>query len=189
MANTTHGVSQCRVTTAEPTNDHRPVADDLIAGNRRFAESFDDGELDAKPAKRVAIVACMDARLDIHALLGLGNGEAHIIRNGGGAVTDDVIRSLCLSQRYLDTREIVLIHHTGCGLQTVTEDGVKSELEAELGVKPAWSVESFSDPHVDVRQSMNRLAMSPFVAHKDHIRGFVYDVTSGLLEEVDHGGD
>lgn len=164
--------------------DFRPTADGLVAGNRRFAESFADQDLQVKPTRRMAIVTCMDSRMDIFALLGLGHGEAHIIRNAGGVITDDVIRSLCLSQRYLDTREVVLVHHTNCGLQLVTEDGLKAELEAELGVKPWWAVESFEDPFLDVKQSMKRLEMTPFVPHKDHVRGFVYDVTTGFLDEV-----
>jgi len=155
-----------------------------VANNARFAESFADGELPSAPSQHTAIVTCMDCRLDVPAMLGLGVGEAHVIRNAGGVVTDDVIRSLCLSQRALGTREIVLIHHTACGLQTVTEDGLKSELEAELGVKPPWSVESFADPHADVRQSIRRIESNPFIPHTDDIRGFVYDVSTGLLDEV-----
>ncbi len=161
-----------------------PTADRLVAGNERFAETFADQELQVSPTRRLAVVTCMDSRMDIFALLGLGHGEAHIIRNAGGVITDDVIRSLCLSQRYLGTREIVLVHHTDCGLQMVTEDGLKSELEAEIGVKPWWAVESFEDPYVDVRQSMKRLEMTPFVPHKDHVRGFVYDVLTGRINEV-----
>ncbi|HAZ33282.1 MAG TPA: carbonic anhydrase, partial [Acidimicrobiaceae bacterium] len=114
----------------------------------------------------------------------LQHGDAHIIRNAGGVITDDVIRSLCLSQRFLGTREIVLLHHTDCGLMKVTEDDFKAELEAEIGIKPWWALESFADPHADVLQSMRRLRMTPFIPHKDHIRGFVYNVSSGLLEEV-----
>lgn len=161
-----------------------PTTDELVAGNRVFADSFTDQDLQVSPTRRMAVVSCMDSRMDIFALLGLSHGEAHIIRNAGGVITDDVVRSLCLSQRYLGTREIVLVHHTDCGLQLVTEDGLKSELEAELGVKPWWAVESFEDPYVDIAQSMRRLEMTPFVQHKEHIRGFVYDVTTGLLNEV-----
>ena len=130
----------------------------------------------------------MDSRIDTFAVLGLGNGEAHIIRNAGGVVTDDVIRSLCLSQRFLGTREIILIHHTDCGLQKVDEAAFRDELQDELGVKPWWSLEAFTDPYEDVRQSIQRLTMTPFIAHKEHIRGFVYDVTDGLLHEVDLNG-
>jgi len=165
-----------------------PTADDLVAANASFSESFGDGDLQAPPTRRMAIVTCMDARLDVFALFGLANGEAHVIRNGGGVVTDDVIRSLCLSQRYLGTREVVLVHHTSCGLQTVTEDGVKADLQADLGVKPPWSIESFDDPDVDVAQSMKRVENSPFLPHKDHIRGFVYDVSTGRLNEVGADG-
>ncbi len=126
----------------------------------------------------------MDSRIDTFKILGLGNGEAHIIRNAGGVITDDVIRSLCLSQRLLGTREVILVHHTDCGLQKVDENEFRRELEEELGVKPWWSLEAFSDPYRDVAQSMQRLAMTPFLPHKEHIRGFVYDVTDGLLHEV-----
>jgi len=132
----------------------------------------------------MAVVTCMDSRMDIFALLGLGNGEAHIIRNAGGVITDDVIRSLCLSQRHLGTREVVLVHHTDCGLQQVSEDGMRAEIEEDIGVKPWWAFESFDDPYVDVRQSMRRLEMTPFIPFKEHVRGFVYDVGTGLLHEV-----
>ncbi|MBK6501844.1 MAG: carbonic anhydrase [Candidatus Microthrix sp.] len=127
----------------------------------------------------------MDSRMDIFALLGLANGESHIIRNGGGVITDDVIRSLCLSQRKLGTREVILVHHTDCGLQTVTEDSFKAELEDELGIKPWWALESFVDPYADVTQSIARLELSPFIPYKDNIHGFVYDVTTGQLNPVD----
>ena len=165
-----------------------PNADELLARNARYAESFDGSDLQVAPTRQVAVVACMDSRMDIFAILGLGNGEAHVVRNAGGVITDDVIRSVCLAQRALGTREILLLHHTDCGLSKVTEDGFKAELEAELGIKPEWSVEAFSDPHADVQQSMNRLHLSPFIAHKEHIRGFVYDVTTGRLDEVDPAG-
>ena len=122
--------------------------------------------------------------MDTFEILGLQHGDAHIIRNAGGVITDDVIRSLCLSQRFLGTREIVLLHHTDCGLMKVTEDDFKAELEAEIGIKPWWALESSADPHADVLQSIKRLQIAPFIPHKDHIRGFVYNVTSGLLEEV-----
>ena len=162
-----------------------PNADELVAKNAVYAADFHDPDLQVAPTRHLAVVACMDSRMDIFQLLGLGNGEAHIIRNGGGVITDDVVRSLCLSQRALGTREIVLVHHTDCGLQKVDPVSFEAELEAELGVKPAWSVEAFSDPYADVRQSMQRIMLSPFVPHKDHIRGFVYDVTDGLLREVE----
>jgi carbonic anhydrase len=161
-----------------------PSTDELIARNAEYAARFRDASLQVSPMRHLAIVACMDSRMDIFAILGLGNGEAHIIRNAGGVITDDVIRSLCLSQRLLGTREVVLLHHTDCGLQKVTEDEFKAELEAELGVKPWWALESFDDPYRDVAQSMRRLAMTPFVSHKDHVRGFVYEVTTGRLVEV-----
>lgn len=161
-----------------------PNAEQIVAANQAFADAFGDADLAGKPARRVAIVTCMDARLDVLPMLGLANGDAHVIRNAGGVVTDDVIRSLCLSQRALGTREVLVIHHTRCGVQTVTEDAFKAELESELGVKPAWSVEAFTDVHDDVRQSIRRLELSPFLLHKDHIRGFVYDVDSGRIEAV-----
>ncbi len=166
------------------SEEFRPNADELIANNDAYASSFGDDHLPVQPSRRLAVVACMDSRMDIFQILGLAHGEAHVIRNAGGVITDDVIRSLCLSQRYLLTREIVLLHHTDCGLQLVTEDQLKGELEAELGIKPWWAVESFSDPYADTRQSMQRLQLTPFVAHKDHIRGFVYDVDTGRLNEV-----
>ena len=160
------------------------LVDELVANNRRFADSLPTRHLDVRPSRQLAIVTCMDSRLDVFAALGLGDGEAHVLRNAGGVITDDVIRSLCLSQRYLGTREVVLVHHTDCGLQTVTEDQLKADLEAELGIKPWWAVESFSDPYADTRQSIKRLLMTPFVPYKEHVRGFVYDVATGQLHEV-----
>ncbi len=157
---------------------------ELVGRNRRYAERFVDADLQVRPTRQLAVVTCMDSRIDTFAVLGLGNGEAHIIRNAGGIITDDVIRSLCLSQRFLGTREIVLVHHTDCGLQKVDEAEFRDELAAELGVKPWWSLETFTDPYEDVRQSMQRLFMTPFIRHKDHISGFVYDVTDGLLHAV-----
>ena len=168
--------------------DYTPMADELVAGNAAYAETFADHDLQVSPTRNLAVVTCMDSRMDVFALLGLGHGEAHVIRNAGGVITDDVIRSLCLSQRYLGTREIVLVHHTDCGLQMVTEDQLKRELQDELGIKPWWAVESFADPYVDVVQSMRRLQLTPFVPHKDNIRGFVYDVTTGRINEVDADG-
>jgi carbonic anhydrase len=164
-----------------------PSADELLTHNEAFASSFDDADLRVAPLRSLAVVACMDSRMDTFQILGLAKGEAHIIRNAGGVITDDVIRSLCLSQRLLDTREIVLVHHTDCGLEGVSEDAFKDELEEELGVKPWWSIESFVDPYADVRQSIQRLRLTPFIPHKDNIRGFVYDVTDGCLHEVDAG--
>ncbi len=184
LTETTQRVSQFGVATSQPPSDFQPTADELVERNQRFAETFADQDLQVGPTRHMAVVTCMDSRMDIFAMLGLGHGEAHIIRNAGGVITDDVIRSLCLSQRYLGTREVVLVHHTNCGLQMVTEDGLKGELEAELGIKPWWAVESFEDPFVDVLQSMRRLELTPFVPFKGHVRGFVYDVGTGLLEEV-----
>lgn len=164
--------------------DFTPNADELIAKNADYVTRFDADGLGVAPTRNLAVVACMDSRMDVFELLGLRNGEAHVIRNAGGVVTDDVIRSLCLSQRLLGTREVVLVHHTDCGLQKVEETSFKAELEAELGIKPWWSLEAFVDPYTDVRQSIARLRQSPFVTHTDHIRGFVYDVTDGRLHEV-----
>jgi carbonic anhydrase len=161
-----------------------PNADELLVNNAEYAAAFADEHLPVQPQRKLAIVACMDSRMDIFEMLGLKHGEAHVIRNAGGVITDDVVRSLCLSQRFLGTREIVLLHHTDCGLQGVREDAFKAELEAELGVKPLWALEAFSDPFADTQQSMRRLEMTPFVLHKQHIRGFVYDVDSGRLHEV-----
>jgi carbonic anhydrase len=165
--------------------DFNPNMDTLLVNNAVYAESFADEHLGVEPRRRLAVVACMDSRMDIFEMLGLAHGEAHIIRNAGGVITDDVIRSLCLSQRYLGTREIVLLHHTDCGLQRVTDDTFKAELQSELGIKPWWALESFDDPFVDTAQSMRRLRMTPFVPYKDHVRGFVYDVGTGRLHEVE----
>ncbi|MDH3756163.1 MAG: carbonic anhydrase, partial [Acidimicrobiia bacterium] len=170
------------------TDPFTPSAPELIARNADFAAGFDDADLQVSPTRQLAVVACMDSRMDIFGILGLGNGEAHVIRNAGGVITDDVIRSLCLSQRFLGTREILLLHHTDCGLQGVSEDVFKDEMEAEVGIKPSWALESFADPYADVRQSMRRLHLTPFVVHKAHIHGFVYDVTSGELHEVEPAG-
>lgn len=161
-----------------------PSAEELVRRNGTFASRFRDADLQVMPLRHLAIVACMDSRMDMFEMLGLGHGEAHIIRNAGGVITDDVIRSLCLSQRNLGTREIILIHHTDCGLQRVSEDEFKAELQAELGVKPWWALESFTDPYVDVSQSIHRLHLTPFLPFKENIRGFVYDVTDGRLHEV-----
>jgi carbonic anhydrase len=161
-----------------------PSIGELVEHNRTYAADFHDAELQVQPTRHLAVVACMDSRIDTFAVLGLEHGEAHIIRNAGGVITDDVIRSLCLSQRFLGTREIVLVHHTDCGLQKVDEAEFREQLATELGVKPWWSLEAFVDPYADVRQSIQRLRMTPFIPHKDHISGFVYDVTDGLLHEV-----
>lgn len=161
-----------------------PCTNELLANNARFAHSFDAAHQEVAPARRLAIVTCMDSRIDVFQILGLANGEAHIVRNAGGVITEDVIRSLCLSQRKLGTREILLMHHTDCGLQKVTEDSFKAEIELDAGVRPAWAVESFTDPFADVRQSIQRLNVTPFLIHKDHIRGFVYNVDTANLDEV-----
>ena len=167
-----------------PDSAFTPNADELIRRNVEIARQFHDAELAVAPLRHLAVVACMDSRIDTFKVLGLGNGEAHIIRNAGGIITDDVIRSLCLSQRQMGTREIILVHHTDCGLMHVDEGEFRNRLEAETGLKPRWSLETFSDPYVDVAQSIQRLNLNPFLLYKDHIRGFVYDVTDGLLHEV-----
>ncbi|HXW87453.1 MAG TPA: carbonic anhydrase [Streptosporangiaceae bacterium] len=159
------------------------ATDELLANNARYAGQF-SGPLPLPPAKGVAVVACMDARLNVYAILGLNEGEAHVIRNAGGVVTDDEIRSLAISQRLLGTREIILIHHTDCGMLTFTDDAFKRAIQDDTGIKPAWAVEAFTDLEEDVRQSKARIAASPFVPHKDSIRGFVFDVATGKLNEV-----
>jgi carbonic anhydrase len=165
--------------------DFTPNVGELVAHNGRYVEQFDDEFLDVRPRRRLAVVACMDSRMDIFEMLGLAHGEAHVIRNAGGVVTDDVIRSLVLSQRLLGTREIILIHHTNCGLEGVSADEFMHQLEEEVGVRPWWALESFRDPFADVRQSVNRLHLSPFVKFKEHISGFVYDVADGRLHPVE----
>ena len=160
------------------------VTDDLLRNNQSYAGSFKKGDLPLPPAKHVAVVACMDARLDVHKILGLQEGDAHVIRNAGGAVTDDAIRSLAISQRLLGTKEIILIHHTDCGMLTFSDDEVKGKIEKETGIRPAFALEAFSDLDEDVKQSIARIKSSPFVPHKSNIRGFVYDVRTGRLNEV-----
>jgi carbonic anhydrase len=159
------------------------VTDELLANNARYAESF-HGPLPLPPSKHVAVVACMDARLNVFGLLGLHDGEAHVIRNAGGVVTDDEIRSLAISQRLLGTREIILIHHTDCGMLTFTDDGFKKSVQDDTGIKPAWASEAFTDLDEDVRRSIARITSSPFVPHTDQVRGFVFDVATGKLNEV-----
>jgi len=159
------------------------VIDEYLANNARYAETF-TGPLPMPPSRHLAVVACMDARLNVYGLLGLGDGEAHVIRNAGGVVTDDEIRSLAISQRLLGTAEIMLIHHTDCGMLTFTDDAFKRAIQDETGIKPPWAAESFPDPAEDVRQSIARIKASPFVPRKDVIRGFVFDVASGKLNEV-----
>jgi carbonic anhydrase len=160
------------------------ATDELLANNESYAASFDKGDLPLPPAKKLAVVACMDARLNVHALLGLEVGDAHVIRNAGGVVTEDEIRSLAISQRLLGTEEIILIHHTDCGMLTFTDDGFKADIEADTGIRPSWAAEAFPDLDGDVRQSIARIKASPFVPRKDSVRGFVYDVHTGKLREV-----
>ena len=160
------------------------VTDQLLINAERYAASFDKGDLPLPPAKHLAVVACMDARLDPQQLLGLQEGDAHVIRNAGGVVTSGELRSLAISQRLLGTREIVLIHHTDCGMLTFTDDVFKADIERETGLKPPWSPEAFSDLDADVRQSIARIRADPFIPHTDAVRGFVYDVRTGTLREV-----
>ncbi|MEV1021459.1 carbonic anhydrase [Streptomyces sp. NPDC050264] len=164
-------------------SDDGTVTDRLVEANERYAAAFSDPGMDARPVLRVAVVACMDARLDLHAALGLELGDCHTIRNAGGVVTDDVIRSLTISQRALGTRSVVLIHHSGCGLEGLSEE-FRHELELEVGQRPTWAVEGFRDVDQDVRQSIQKVRTSPFIPHTDDVRGFVFDVKSGLLREI-----
>jgi carbonic anhydrase len=158
--------------------------DELLANNRAFADSLPAKHLDVHPSRKLAIVTCMDSRLDVFAALGLNDGEAHVLRNAGGVITDDVIRSLAVSQRRLGTREVMLIHHTDCGMQKITDDGFRAELQEETGVSPAFAIESFGDVEADVRQSILRVRRSPFLPHRNQVRGFVYDVDTHQLREV-----
>ena len=160
------------------------VTDTLVENSKQYAASFDKGDLPLPPGKKVAVLACMDARLNPYGLLGLAEGDAHVIRNAGGVVTDDEIRSLSISQRLLGTEEIILIHHTDCGMLTFTDDGFKASIQEETGLKPAWSAEAFGDLDTDVRQSIARIKASPFIPNKDSVRGFVYEVETGKLREV-----
>lgn len=159
------------------------VIDELLANNERYAQSF-PGLLPMAASRHLAVVACMDRRLNVYAALGVTEGEVYVIRNAGGVVTDDVIRSLAISQRLLGTREIILIHHSECGMLTFTDDGFKASIEAETGIKPNWAAEAFTDLDSDVRQSIARLKASPFLPHTDQVRGFVFDLTTGRLREV-----
>jgi carbonic anhydrase len=161
------------------------VTDELLHNAERYASEFDKGDLPLPPGRKVAIVACMDARLNPYGLLGLAEGDAHVIRNAGGVVTDDEIRSLAISQRLLGTEEIVLIHHTDCGMLTFTDDDFKRAVQDEVGIKPEWAAEAFADVDEDVRQSIARIKASPFIPRTDSVRGFVYDVSDGSLREVD----
>src|SRR5919202_1259369 len=160
------------------------VTDELLENNAAYAESFDKGDLPLPPARGVAVVACLDARLDVHKILGLEEGDAHIIRNAGGVITDDEIRSLTISQRLLGTREVILIHHTDCGMLTFSDEDLRAQIHEEVGIKPHFSMESFSDLEDDVLQSIARIRHSPFIAHKESVRGFVYEVETGRLREV-----
>jgi len=160
------------------------VIDELLENARSYADTFDKAELPMPPGRRIAIVACMDARLNPYGLLGLEEGDAHVIRNAGGVITDDEIRSLAISQRLLGTSEIILIHHTDCGMLTFTDDGFKASIQEETGLKPAWSPEAFGDLDTDVRQSIARIKASPFIPKKESVRGFVFDVATGKLNEV-----
>ena len=162
------------------------ATDDAVLASRAWRERHfpNEGHLDVAPRKQLAVVACMDSRIDVFGLLGLGIGEAHVLRNAGGVITDDMIRSLAISQRRLGTREVVLVHHTDCGLMQLSEDGFKAELEAQTGMRPTWAVESFTDPVVSVRQSMERIRRSPFIPHRGQVRGFVYNVDNGELREA-----
>jgi len=160
------------------------ATDALLENNERFAAHFDKGSTPLPPARGVAVVACMDARLHVSAILGLEVGDAHIIRNAGGVVTDDAIRSLVISQRLLGTREIILIHHTDCGMVTFSDDAVKAQIKDDTGIRPPFSLEAFPDADDDIRQSIARIQASPFIPHRDSVRGFVYDVTTGRLHEI-----
>lgn len=160
------------------------VTDDLLTNAEQYAAGFDKGDLPLPPAKGLAVVACMDARLDPYALLGLAEGDAHVIRNAGGVITADERRSLAISQRLLGTTEIVLIHHTDCGMLTFTDDEFKASIKAETGLEPDWSAEAFPDLDDDVRESIRRIVEDPFIPVKDSVRGFVYEVETGKLREV-----
>ena len=158
--------------------------DELLRNAEKYAEGFDRGDLPLPPAKGVAVLACMDARVNPYAILGLKEGDAHVIRNAGGVVTDDEIRSLAISQRLLGTKEIILIHHTDCGMLTFTDDAFRRQVQDDTGIKPEWAAEAFPDLEEDVRQSIARITHSPFIPNKESVRGFVYDVKTGRLTEV-----
>ena len=160
------------------------VTDELVRNNESYVRKFDKGSLPMPPAKHVAVLACMDARLDVHKILGLDEGDAHVIRNAGGVATDDAIRSLVISQRLLGTNEIVLVHHTDCGMLTFKDDDVKGQIESETGIRPHFALESFSNLEDDVQQSIARIQASPFIPNKSNVRGFIYDVKTGQLTEV-----
>jgi carbonic anhydrase len=165
------------------------ATDELLKNNQPYAAGFDKGDVPLPPGRGVAVVACMDARLHVNMILGLEVGDAHVIRNAGGAITDDAIRSLLISQRLLGTREIILIHHTDCGMLTFTDDAVKAQVQADTGIRPAFALEAFPDLDEDVRQSIARIQASPLIPHRDSVRGFVYDVHTGELREVSPARD
>ena len=160
------------------------ITDELVRNAQRYADSFDKGHLPLPPAKHVAVLACMDARLNVYGLLGLSEGDAHVIRNAGGIVTQDELRSLAISQRLLGTTEIILIHHTDCGMLTFKDDEFRQSIEAETGIKPTWAAEAFTDLDADVRQNIARIHNEPAIPIKDSVRGFVYDVAAGTLREI-----
>ena len=160
------------------------TTDELLRNNERYANSFDKGDLPTPPAKQIAIVTCMDARLSPYVMLGLTEGDAHVIRNAGGVITDDEIRSLMISQRLLGTREVMLIHHTDCGMLTFSDEELREQIQQEVGIKPHFPLETFADLEEDVRQSIKRIEASPFIPHKDSVRGFIYEVETGHLREV-----
>jgi len=159
--------------------------DQLLENNRAFADGLAERHLSVEPSRQLAVVTCMDSRLDVFAALGLGDGEAHVLRNAGGVITDDMIRSLAISQRRLGTRDVMLIHHTDCGMQKLTDDGFRTELLETTGVAPAFAIESFKDVEENVRQSIRRVRTSPFIPHRDNVRGFVYDVDTHRLREIE----
>jgi carbonic anhydrase len=175
------------VSTTSPNHSKRKitmsVTTDYLANNLEYAKTF-TGPLPLPPSRGIAVVACMDARIDVYRVLGINEGESHVIRNAGGVVTDDEIRSLAISQRLLGTKEIILIHHTDCGMLTFTDDDFKQSILEETGLKPEWAAEAFADLDVDVRQSIKRIKNSPFIPHTDAVRGFIFDVATGLLHEV-----
>ena len=160
------------------------TTDDVLSNAEQYASSFDKGDLPMPPGRKLAVVACMDARLDVHKILGLQEGDAHVIRNAGGVATDDAIRSLTISQRLLGTKEIILIHHTDCGMLTFKDDEVKGKIESEVGIRPHFALEAFGDLEADVKQSIARIEASPFIPNKASVRGFIYDVKTGRLNEV-----
>jgi carbonic anhydrase len=160
------------------------TTDELLRNNERYANSFDKGDLPIPPAKQIAIVTCMDARLSPYVMLGLSEGDAHVIRNAGGVITDDEIRSLLISQRLLGTREVMLIHHTDCGMLTFSDEELREQIQQDVGIKPHFPLETFADVEEDVRQSIRRIEASPFILHKDSVRGFIYEVETGRLREV-----